>query len=382
MKCLYCGNLIIKKSNEHIILSSLGGKKKSKNICCGKCNGDLGNLLDKDIADQLNFFSNQINLVTGRGKPAPVLKNLDSGKGYKVDILPGGKPFLSEPKIEITDSNGMRTLSIQARTVAEAKKLIEDNITRLGLKLEDIQDMDATLYSEYTKPIDFNLSIGGPIHFRSIAKMMLNYFGTKVDPDRIRNGQFDKIISYITIGKDFPDNRINHDYFSEFPLTPFHGDFTHRLFVFSNKDEKIVYGLLELFNHIRFSCILTDIWDGPNIGHVYIVNPVLHKSYESKSDLPKTITKSSLLNRTIDLNLFLDAQNKLFRTINSVQKRNIIEGITRDTGKNIFGKEGELITQEMLTTFIKEVSEKFVQSMFRIDSNKTIKIKDLFKNNI
>lgn len=380
MNCLYCGNPIIEKSNEHIILSSLGGKKKSKNICCGKCNVELGDLLDKDIANQFNLFSNQINLITGRGKTAPVLKNLDSGKGYKVDILPGGKPTLSDSKIEIKDSDGMRTLSIQARNVTEAKKLIEDNIKGLGVKLEDIQDMDVTLNSEYTKAIGFNLNIGGEIHFRSIAKMILNYFATKVNPDRVRNGQFEKIISYITKGKELTDNWINHDYYNEYPLTLFYGDFAHRLFVFSNKNEKIVYGLLELFNHIRFSCILTDIWDGPNVGRVYIVNPVSSKSNESKVDLPNDITKTSLLKRKLDLPLAKDAQNRLLKRIEEVQRENIISKMNSEAIKNNFGKEGELITEEMINKLSKEVFEKFVQSMLRIDSQKIIKIRDLFNN--
>lgn len=57
-KMLYMRRRIDKRkcSEEHIIPNAIGGKLKSKELICKKCNSKLGHSMDKELAEQLDFF--------------------------------------------------------------------------------------------------------------------------------------------------------------------------------------------------------------------------------------------------------------------------------------------------------------------------------------
>ena len=74
-KCYICGEELTKEnaSVEHIIPNAIGGKLKSKELICKKCNSKLGHSMDKELAEQLDFFSNFLNINRDRGKPNNII---------------------------------------------------------------------------------------------------------------------------------------------------------------------------------------------------------------------------------------------------------------------------------------------------------------------
>lgn len=63
-KCYICGEELTKDntSAEHIIPNAIGGKLKSKDLICKKCNNKLGHNTDNELAKQLEFFTNFLNI--------------------------------------------------------------------------------------------------------------------------------------------------------------------------------------------------------------------------------------------------------------------------------------------------------------------------------
>src|SRR5439155_5727527 len=106
LRCLYCPMEFTKGSGEHVILSALGGRKESRSACCQACNKRLGDEVDKPLAEALRFVCNLLSITTGRGKAAPTIRRVDSGRGYNLDLRPGMTPRVSNARVESTDLPG------------------------------------------------------------------------------------------------------------------------------------------------------------------------------------------------------------------------------------------------------------------------------------
>ena len=94
-----------------------------------------------------------------------------------------------------------------------------------------------------------------------------------ISPERIRNGQFNKVIEYIDKGNN-SYNLLSYDSVSPIPQQPRINEINHRIFIFASKEKKLVFGILELFGHLTFSGVLTDSWNGENINKVYVIDPI------------------------------------------------------------------------------------------------------------
>ncbi|HBR18177.1 MAG TPA: hypothetical protein DD725_11345 [Deltaproteobacteria bacterium] len=100
-KCYICDSEIIKEieTDEHIILNACGGRLKSKKIMCAKCNTEYGSEMDAELASQLNFYSNALNVKRHRGK-AQAIKGELSATGEKYHLQSDGKPVISKPVVK------------------------------------------------------------------------------------------------------------------------------------------------------------------------------------------------------------------------------------------------------------------------------------------
>lgn len=220
INCIYCKTEYFevgKGSEEHAILSSLGGKKASRNICCQKCNNSLGDEIDKVISDEFSFISNFANIKTGRNKPPKTIKNAGIMSESEFELKPGGLPHFSKVKFE---SNEIDENSVQGKFVArspdEAIRLMEAFVKKHGKSIDDLKDVNVRLVSDYDIPkVQGSLKLGGELFFRSITKMMLTYLATLSHHSRLRDGSCDKAIAYIK-GECNQDFKVTHDYISEF----------------------------------------------------------------------------------------------------------------------------------------------------------------------
>ena len=331
IKCVYCKESefeVGKGSEEHAILSSLGGKKASRNICCQKCNNELGDEIDKVVSEEFSFISNFISVKTGRNKSAKTIKNAGVMNGKEFELKPGGTPYFSSAEFESKKEDENRIeASISARSPKEALRLMEQFAKKHGKSLGDLQNANVRIVSDYNTPmVSGTLNLGGDLFLRSIAKMMLTYLATLCDQSRLRDGSSEKFINYI---KNTSEENVNvsFDYNSIFPLSKLECKVSHLIFIWADPKSKLVFCGLQLFGYIKFSAVITDCWNGGEIKKCHEVDPTSGQILDSDFNFDDVDIRQIVDGMGYEASQFEIAINLLMKTVVELQQ----ESATRNT---------------------------------------------------
>ncbi|MDO6525779.1 HNH endonuclease [Motilimonas sp. 1_MG-2023] len=302
IKCVYCSDEefdLGKGSEEHAILSSLGGKKISKNICCQKCNNHFGDEIDKYFSKSFEYISNIVGIKTGRNKSASTIKNAGVMNGHQFYLKPGGLPSFSKPIFlcQEKDDNTVQ-VDIRARDLNEANYLVKNLEKKYGRPLDSMSDIKIEVVTDYLRePTTINFEMGGELFFRSIAKMMLTYLATVCAPARLRDGATDEIINYIKGDTSARDSIIlSYDYNSEFPSNQLTCKVSHLIFIWADPESKLVFCGLRLFGHMQFSAKLSSMWNGGEIKKCYQIDPICGEGIDIDIDFNSKSIRSIIEN--------------------------------------------------------------------------------------
>jgi hypothetical protein len=381
LSCIYCLNETFdqgKGSEEHAILSSLGGRKSSRNVCCSNCNNRLGKEIDESCSEALSFFSTMLDITTGRNKPAPTQRSIGEHEGKSFDIFPGGEIKFSKSDVDIQEENGKAEISITANSESEALNILSVILKKYGKSIDDFTDLEAKSVKSYIPSVHQRLELGGEKQLRSIAKMALTYLATFISPERLRSSEFKPIIEYIN--KEGVENNFVSFSTEEFPSNKRQiSEINHRLIISACDESNKVNAVLELYGNIRFLVTLTDNWSGPNVSKEYIVDPVTKNSEELTSSNTGNIFCLSHQN-TVDYNSFKQAVGNIVQSFQNRQMDGVISKITdKAIEKHMVGK-GEIITEEMISAVASEVALEFTRRMYRIDHEEVIDLAKLNKS--
>lgn len=102
-ECYICCEELTKDNDsvEHIIPNAIGGKLKSKELICKKCNSKLGRSTDNELAKQLEFFTNFLNINRERGKPNDIIFT-EKGTNKEYRRKANGE-FIQKNKVEVKE---------------------------------------------------------------------------------------------------------------------------------------------------------------------------------------------------------------------------------------------------------------------------------------
>lgn len=379
LTCIYCETEKFENgegSEEHVILSSLGGKKVSKNICCQICNNKYGDEIDEDLSKELSFFSTMLGITTGRNKPAPTHNKFVTHLDKDHDLTAGGAFKLSKADVEINeraDVNG-HEISITAANEKQALKILNQVLGKFNMTIDDFQSLDAKSVRSYLPTINQRISLGRGKHLRSMAKMMLTYAATLMSPERLRSGCFDTIIEFIK-GNNPSYDGIKFDTVTPFPAKPAIDEINHRIFFVASETSKLAIGLIELYGKLRFSAVLSEKWEGPALGKGYAVDPVSGCQSNIEFDVNDELF-SSLNERYLDLNTYKKSVGQLIEIFQNRQSDQIISEITKNAINRYMVGKDEFITEEMITKVSQEVALEFVKFLQRIESAEHIDLKN------
>lgn len=382
LTCVYCSEIQFsegKGSEEHVILSSLGGRKSSRNVCCEACNNRLGSEIDQPLANALVSITNALDITTGRNKPSPTLRRAVTYEGKEYDVGPGTKLSLSKQNVLLSEDKetGEVEVSITARDESSAKKLLNQVYSKYGRSIEDFESLPAQRIREPAPPIHYKISLGEPIHFRSIAKMLLTYLATMTNPQRIRGEAFRELADYINGINDGFDE-VRYDFVTPLPEEPFLHSINHRIFIFASSKRKIVLGVLELFGELRWSIPLTYSWDGPDLAKAYAINPLSTRSVEEPIEIPSEIF-DNLDKRFTSPKQVKTAFEKILQSCLEHQKELEISRISKSAvDKHIRGNIGDTeitIDEEMLANLAQELAEEVLRLKFRTKTVEDIDLK-------
>lgn len=223
--CIYCGKKITVPSEEHIIHNALGGRLKSTNICCGKCNNEqVSHILDKPFVDVFSPITSNIPLFSKQ-------KNSGSVVPYQAIAEFNGKKY---------------DVTIKGNTVScpELSRQLKCDVSKLpGWKI---------LYHKFNVDNDA---------FRNgISKIALNYaLACDISPDFVRHGIHIEKTNDIISKIDFS--------FPSVPYVPLNSldiamdiapirKMTHNLILFNQQNKLWCY--VDLFDTFQYYVLLSE----------------------------------------------------------------------------------------------------------------------------
>lgn len=357
MTCYYCNDTLTSdnESIEHIIPNAIGGRLKSKELLCKKCNSLLGKKYDAELCNSLSTISGFLDIKRQKGEN-PTIKNVSSESGKKYNLIKGRHPEMSSPIIDLDkDSN---TVHISARNEKELKDIIK------GLKKKYPNLDDTDLEKKFIRQkhymdeaLTMTMQVGSKNFLKAIIKIAINYFLLKTGDRKTINQQIIDLQSDKEIGVE----TIRHYYTHESVRHINAEEITHSIYINGEKKNKYLFAFVELFSAYAFVVSLNTNYLGDDINFSYTYD-VLTCSIVEKNIVINY--KGKLDESDVELNKeFIDTlTKKLNRVMVIGDKRQtyaIISELTKGAMKETIGKypQGTIITEYMHADFINKVSE-------------------------
>jgi len=338
--CYRCDNLLTEEnfSNEHILLNAIGGRLKSKALLCRDCNSYYGASFDNELASQLNFFANYLNIKREKGTPQD-LKGVYSISGESAILRSDGSNAFIGPKIteEKVDEN-LTNVNIRSKN----KKELQDIIKGLKRKYPDCQfdEVDNSTFSAH-EPISFVLKIGVNEAHKSVTKTLINYYLLKGgNKDSIRH-----LLPYLEGKQEF--NQVLMYLPSEWIYTPKTEEVSHIIKIKGSSIEKILYGYIEFFNVYKYLVLLNDSYNGESIDFTYAFDVLSLK--ELDVDIPLNLSKEDLI-------MFFDKKENI--PVNNLLER--------------FVRFGEIAMRRKQTQHINKIINEVITKHFLKNNPKVI----------
>ena len=365
MKCYVCDIEITPKNetDEHIILNSAGGRLKSKELICKKCNTDFGESIDAILAKQLNNLANMLMIKRHRGEPQPIIGEVQStGEKYVLDV--GGKPKLAKPTIEKTVDGNRTNISVTARSEKELKEIL----TGIAKKNPQFNVEEAIKSAQWHKEyldeaVHFQNIIGGDEAFRAVCKCATNYFiHNQGDPLQIKH-----LVPYIK--GEVQKNVVWFHYQDNlYELKP--DECFHILHLVGNQQEKILYCYVDYFNTYKYLVLLNDNYQGENIKHTYVFDLVNIAPIQREANID--YDKNTLID------FFANKDAKPFERVKKSFDHSIALGLKRQDDQhrselleravqNSLGKypDGTVITEKMISETVDEIMKNITPYLLR-----------------
>lgn len=365
MNCYVCDTELttVNETDEHIIINAAGGRLKSKNLICSKCNSDFGETIDSILAKQLNNLANMLMVKRHRGEPQPIIGDKQStGEKYILEV--GGKPKMTKPTIDKTVEGDKTSISITARSEKELREILK-GIAKKHPHFDVEEAMKSAQWREeyFDEALHFQNVIGGNEVFRAVCKCATNFFiYSGGDASEIKH-----LISYI---KGTEDKEIVWMHYQEglYELNP--EESSHIIHLVGKKDEKILYCYVDYFNTHKYLVLLNDNYQGQDIKATYFFDLVNIAPIEREVNMD--------YDRATLLDFFTNKDAKPFEKVKKAFDHSIALGLKRQDDhqrselleraiQNSLGKypEGVPITEEMINETIEEIMKNITPYLVR-----------------
>lgn len=358
MECYYCNDplTIENESIEHIIPNAIGGRLKSKELLCKKCNSSLGEKYDSELCNSLSTISGFLDIRREKGEN-PTIKNVKSESGEKYNLIKGRHPEMASPVVELDKDNN--TIHIGARNEKELKEIIR-GLKRKYPNLDDTDLEKKFIRQKYymDEALTMTMQVGSNNFLKSVIKIAINYFlfktgDNKAIAQRIEDLKSDKEIGVEIIWHYYANESVNYISSEEI---------SHSIYIKGSKENKYLLAFVELFSSYAFVVSLNTNYLGDDVAFSYTYD-VLTCSTIEKDILINYVGKLDESNIELNNEFIETLTKKLSRVLAIGDKRQtnaIISEITKLAMKETIGKypEGTKITEDMLVEFFSKVSEE------------------------
>lgn len=372
MSTCYLCNAVLTTDNssiEHIILNSIGGRLKSQELLCKKCNSLLGESSDKELSNQLSLFAGLFQVKRERGEHPPIKGGTtQSGKEYIIND--GYFPILSKPIVEIQENDNRVDIHIVARNKNELKKIlqgIQNKYPSKNLNIDEVVKNAEETKRYLDEPISYSKSIGGDIAFHSIAKTAINFY-------ILKSGDRDQVKHLFKYLKNEEKIKIVTHFYPSQPIYKKEAkEIVHLIHLHGDKYSKILYCYIEFFSTYSFLVKLSDDYSGKSISETYCYNLTDNKKCAKVVKL-KLSPKDFKIDRKLDSQCFAKIKENADRFMKIVSEKNfkrVTSELTSKAINKIFDKykHEPIITQQMINELSLEIATAYTKFICRYNSH-------------
>jgi hypothetical protein len=276
-RCIYCPRTFEQANREHVLQNFLGARWDSAVIVCNDCQDYFSGTIDRAFERGLQPIRNLLGTLGGRGGAGPTLKRLTTTAGEKIDLEPGAKPRLREPRLQITPgTGGSHIVQITMGTTDQLGWALAK--LRKELPVAEVDQAVATSLMRSAEgflagKIDLHVDIGGAEFFRGIVKACFNLLAAHADdgPKIALAAEFDPVRQFIRQGGGQMTDFVRWATRQDYARHPAKGPIDHVMGVQTR--EGSVQGVLQLFGHLVFPVRLSNGYHQRGISYCYVVDP-------------------------------------------------------------------------------------------------------------
>ena len=379
---------IQKETPEHVIPAGLGGTIEVRGLIDAATNNLLGRTIERDLTQALVFIVNALELQSRRGKTAGYTIDLGPDADYR--LKSGFKPEIKLAGIAKLKKDDSVVIEVRARSEEEARRLMAGVEKKYGIKITDENTRVVSKSQFIRDPAPISTSIGGASQLRAIAKIGFEAAALQLGRQTVLSDAFNDVRSWILEGARHydrnaqsdcmePTSLCNHDYraevWSELPNLET-SPFQHRVFVFSNHAEGGAWAAVELFGHIRFTCILSRMPIVVQVGAGYLNDPI-DRSIRTCTGIECPVGLNHVDGHGLDVEMSREALACLMKNIYELHSESALSAIAGEVVEQSLPNEGQVLEDVDIHRFSALAAERFVKHSLRIDSEKTLRVSDV-----
>ncbi|MDF4462226.1 HNH endonuclease [Vibrio parahaemolyticus] len=366
--CALCGEEITQDNDtkEHIIPNAIGGRKKVTGFICNACNNKSGDTWENELAKQLNPLSLFFRISRERGN-APRQK-FSMTDGNEIVLEHNGSMTLPKPQYRENIVDGQVQISIQARTIQEAKGMLKGVARKYPNADVDSFLDNAQVKSTYSpEMMEFNLSFGGTDAGRSIVKSALAVISDAKQPTIMCQNA----IAYLT--DQNAEACFGYYYVRDLIVNRPSGVPLHCVAVQGDQKTGLITFYAEYFGVQRVVGCLGQGYQGESFNHQYAIDPVSGTELDLDVELELSITEiidaydykaipsgsiENAIASIIPVQLELHSEQERARVIDSALRK-ALEEIGLKDGDQILpehiGKLSSVVAEEVLPLMIHQL---------------------------
>lgn len=313
--CFLCEGQLTESnaSNDHIILNSIGGRRKIRTFSCKKCDNDCGHRWDSALAKQLNPLSLFLKIDRERGDvPSQVF---ETTKGEKITYQSDGHMTLSKPDFKLEPLGDLLELRINARSFKEAREILTGFKRKYpNLDIEELMRKAEVKSYKLKDALKISVSFGGRDAGRSIVKSALALaVQNGIDPQSCQNA-----LRYLK--DDRAEKCLGFYYERDILFDRPKDKVFHCVAISGNAQKGCLLGYVEIFSAQRIVVCLSDSYSGPDVHDLYAINPIAAEELELPFSIP--LTKKDLTSVYRNEEIHPDAVEKAVSHILAIANKN------------------------------------------------------------
>lgn len=353
--CFICGKPIEgdNVTVEHIILNGIGGKLRSKNLICKKCNNELGSSSDVALSESLSFYTDMLLVKKDRNNDHNQVMTDEDGHDIIVEDA-GNKLKLRRPYIDKEVIGDEKRYHIVVKNKDELRKYLAGQVKAGEITQEQMDEVMSKAKVTKQRP-KLNTQTCVPEEaFPSVVKSAVDYYIECFH----RNEDIKHLIPYLRGEKDCKDI-LNLVVFDQLPYEEKPIEITHMIHLEGSAKTGVLYAMIEYYSIYTYIVFLKEDYSGPDVNVTYSYDVVNNVEVERNFSLPVDRNwiadyKNSFGNRSKEL--FAKTEQRANKILGIWQERER-EKLVGDIIDKAFGKhpEGCLITPEIYNQLVNDI---------------------------